>query len=136
MSGPDANLGLGRRWEAVDKDEGEGVGGYEVYMAGDDDDEEGSNDGVEVPVDGPSNTGAGQRRKAKADPAIYKSSGDDDDDGILFSMPANWNNLSIVLRDAGTLRFVKYVSQSAKGDRWDVVGNFTVVPEEDEDDQG
>lgn len=113
----------------------EGVGGYEVYMAGDDDeeDDEGSNDAVEVPVDGPSNTGAGQRRKAKADPAIYKSSGDDEDDGILFSNPANWNNLSIVLRDAGTLRFVKYISQSAKGDRWDMVGSFTVVPDEDED---
>lgn len=128
--------GWGDDDEEVEKDaDGEGVGGYEVYMAGDDDeDEEGSNDGFEVPVDGPSNTGAGQRRKAKADPAVYRSSGNDEDDGVLFSMPANWNNLSIVLRDAGTLRFVKYVSASAKGDRWDVVGSFTVVPDEDDED--
>jgi Rps23 Pro-64 3,4-dihydroxylase Tpa1-like proline 4-hydroxylase len=114
--------------------EGEAVGGYEVYMAGDDDDDdddEGSDDEVKGPVEGPSNTGAGQRRKTQSDPAVYKSSGDDDEDGILFSMSANWNNLSIVLRDAGVLRFVKYVSKSAKGDRWDLVGNFTVVPDED-----
>ena len=112
--------------------EGEAVGGYEVYMAGDDDDnDEDSDDGVERPAEGPSNTGAGQRRKTQADPAVYKSSGDGEEDGILFSMPANWNNLNIVLRDAGVLRFVKYVSKSAKGDRWDLVGSFTVVPDED-----
>lgn len=111
--------------------DGEAVGGYEVYMAGDEDDDEGSDDGVEGPAEGPSNTGAGQRRKAQADPAVYRSSGDDEDDGILFSMPANWNNLSIVLRDAGVLRFVKYVSKSAKGDRWDLVGSFTVVLDEE-----
>jgi Rps23 Pro-64 3,4-dihydroxylase Tpa1-like proline 4-hydroxylase len=116
--------------------DGEAVGGYEVYMVGDedDDDDEGSDDGVEGSADGPSNTGAGQRRKARADPAVYRSSGDDEEDGILFSMPANWNNLSIVLRDAGVLRFVKYVSKSAKGDRWDLVGSFTVVPDEDGED--
>ncbi|KAI9847411.1 MAG: hypothetical protein M1837_002600 [Sclerophora amabilis] len=49
---------------------------------------------------------------------------DEDDDGILFSMPAGWNRLSIVLRDAGVLRFVKYVSRKAPGDRWDVTGEF------------
>ena len=115
--------------------EEEAVGGYEVYMVGDeDDDEEGPDDGVDAPVNGPSNTGAGQRRKAKADPAVYKSSGDGEDDGILFSMPANWNNLNIVLRDAGVLRFIKYVSKSAKGDRWDLVGSFTVMFDEDEEE--
>lgn len=87
-----------------DEDEEEEVGGHEVYMAGDD-------DGTE-------------------DAAIYKSSADDDN--ILFFQAAAWNKMSIVLRDSGTLRFVKYVSASAKGDRWDVSGTFE-IEEQDED---
>ncbi len=124
-------------------DEDDTVGGYKVYMAGDDHDdaEDGSDDGIEIPASlakkhESSSTGAGQRRGAgsrKADPAIYKSSTTDDDDGVLFSMPAGWNNMSIVLRDTGVLRFVKYVSRSAKGDRWDVCGEFGVVGLEEEE---
>ena len=49
-------------------------------------------------------------------------------------MPACWNTLSIVLRDQGVLKFVKYVSKSAKGDRWDVVGSWRVEGG-DEDDE-
>lgn len=88
----------------MDEDKEEEVGGHEVYMAGDDDDNE--------------------------DAAIYKSSADDDN--ILFFQAAAWNKMSIVLRDSGTLRFVKYVSASAKGDRWDVSGTFE-IEEQDED---
>ena len=80
------------------------VGGHEVYMAAED----------------PSST---------ADPAQYKSSaqtGGEEDDGILFSAPPDFNHLSVVLRDKGVLKFVKYVSRSAPGDRWDIVGEFEV----------
>ena len=110
--------------------EEEEVGGYEMYMAGEDEDD--------ATGDEPStSTGAGQRRKAKADPAIYKSAGDDEDDGILFSQPAGWNQLAVVLRDRGVLRFTKYVSKSAKGDRWDVCGEYGVrFGDEDEDEEG
>jgi hypothetical protein len=101
------------------------VGGYEVYMVGDEDEEDDDKAAGEA-----SHTGAGHRRKA--DPAVYKASSGDEDDGVLFSMPASWNTLSIVLRDQGLLRFVKYVSESAKGDRWDVVGAYSIV--EDDDD--
>ncbi|KAH8675660.1 Oxoglutarate and iron-dependent oxygenase degradation C-term-domain-containing protein [Xylariales sp. PMI_506] len=80
------------------------VGGHEVYMAGDDD--------------------------ADEDAAIYKSSGDDDN--ILFFQAAAWNKLTIVLRDSGALKFVKYVSQRAPGDRWDVSATFE-IEEQDED---
>ncbi|KAK4187981.1 putative PKHD-type hydroxylase [Podospora australis] len=94
--------------KAVDKEvepeEEKEVGGHEVYMAGDDDDNE--------------------------DAAIYKTS--DEDDNILFFQAASWNKMSIVLRDSGTLRFVKYVSKSAKGDRWDVSAMFD-IQEQDED---
>lgn len=91
--------------EKKDNEEVE-VGGVEVYMAGDDD--------------------------ADEDAAVYKSSGDDDN--ILFFQAASWNKLTLVLRDSGALKFVKYVSQKAKGDRWDVSGVFEV--EEGDDEEG
>lgn len=62
-------------------EEEDNVGGYELYMAGDDDeddedDDAGSDHGVEIPAKFQSATGAGDRRsakkaRAKADPAIY-----------------------------------------------------------------
>ncbi|KAB2572569.1 Prolyl 3,4-dihydroxylase TPA1 [Lasiodiplodia theobromae] len=118
-------------------------GGYEMYMAADDDDDDdaGSDDGVEVPAgsknksgEASAMTGAGKRRKA--DPAVYRASAGDDDDGVLFSMPAGWNCMSVVLRDTGVLRFVKYVSESAKGDRWDVCADFGVEFDEDDEEDG
>lgn len=84
------------------------IGGQEVYMAAADD--------------------------AGEDAAIYKSA--TDDDSILFFQGASWNTLSIVLRDNGVLKFVKYVSKKAKGDRWDVTGTYEVADDdEDEDDE-
>jgi prolyl 3-hydroxylase /prolyl 3,4-dihydroxylase len=97
------------------------VGGYEVYMTGDDDEE-----GVGLAMEA-SNTGAGQRRKA--DPAVYQDRTDIGDEAILISMPASWNTMTVVLRDQGLLRFVKYVSKSANGDKWDIVGTYPVVSE-------
>ncbi|KAI0013420.1 Oxoglutarate and iron-dependent oxygenase degradation C-term-domain-containing protein [Xylariaceae sp. FL0662B] len=88
------------------------VGGHEVYMAGDDDDE---------------------------DAAVYKSGssgGGGDDDNILFFQAAAWNKMSIVLRDSGVLKFVKYVSRRAKGDRWDICGTFEVEEQQEDDDDG
>lgn len=104
--------------EAVhDDEEDDSPGGYEMYMVGDDDE-----DHVNLPA-GSSHTGAGERRKA--DPAIYKSAGaGDEDDGVLFSQPASWNTMTVVLRDTGVLRFVKYVSRKAKGDRWDITAEW------------
>ena len=87
-------------------DDDEEVGGHEVYMGGDDDSNE--------------------------DAAIYKSSADDDN--ILFFQAAAWNKMTLVLRDSGSLRFVKYVSRSAKGDRWDISGTFEIEEQEGEDD--
>ncbi|KFA78167.1 hypothetical protein S40288_01353, partial [Stachybotrys chartarum IBT 40288] len=95
--------------KAVDKGadkEVDEVGGHEVYMAGDDDEDE--------------------------DAAVYKSSGDDDN--ILFFQAAAWNKMTLVLRDSGTLKFVKYVSKRAQGDRWDISGVFGVDDGDDEDE--
>lgn len=89
-----------------EKEEPESVGGHEVYMAGDDEDDE--------------------------DAAIYKASADDDN--ILFFQAASWNQLTMVLRDSGTLRFVKYVSRKAKGDRWDISASFDIEEGDSEDE--
>ncbi|KAH0538870.1 hypothetical protein FGG08_004587 [Glutinoglossum americanum] len=106
------------------------VGGYEIYYAEDDEEEE-EDDGN---GEGAAGKGEKQRRKkTKSDPAIYKSSpADEDETNVLFSSPATWNSLSIVLRDQGVLRFVKYVSHRAPGDRWDVTGEWVVAEEEEE----
>ncbi|RDA85358.1 hypothetical protein CP532_6411 [Ophiocordyceps camponoti-leonardi (nom. inval.)] len=88
------------------------VGGHEVYMAGDDD---GGGDGN--------------------DAAVYKSAADDDDN-VLFFQAAAWNKMTLVLRDSGTLRFVKYVSGKARGDRWDVSGVFGVRDDDVDDAPG
>jgi hypothetical protein len=109
--------------------EGPALGGYEIYMAGDDEEDEDEEEDAE---------NADQvlgRKKTKADPAIYRSAGADEDDGILFSTQAGWNRLSIVLRDSGTLKFVKYVSAAAKGDRWDITGDIGVEFEDGDDDE-
>ncbi|KAI9926486.1 hypothetical protein ASPWEDRAFT_163480 [Aspergillus wentii DTO 134E9] len=91
-----------------DAEEEPAVGGYEIYMAGDDEDD--------------------------ADAAIYRSAGADEDDGILLTTAAGWNRLNIVLRDSGTLKFVKYVSEAAKGDRWDITGEMGVEFDDDDDE--
>ena len=98
--------------EQEEKEEPGDVGGHEVYMAGDDD-------------------------ETLEDAAVYKTTSDADDDNVLFTMPASWNKMSIVLRDSGVLKFVKYVSKSAKGDRWDITGAFSVkeIEEGDEDEE-
>lgn len=109
------------------------IGGYEMYMAADEDEDE--HDAGAAPEAAATHTGAGQRRKTKVDPAVYKSSAEDEDDGVLFTMPASWNSLSVVLRDRGVLRFVKYVSRAARGDRWDVCVEFEVEFGEESDDE-
>ncbi|KAI2635477.1 Oxoglutarate and iron-dependent oxygenase degradation C-term-domain-containing protein [Xylaria nigripes] len=99
-----------KKQEEDDGEEGE-VGGHEVYMAGDEGDD-------------------------NEDAAIYKSSNDEEGENILFFQAAAWNTMSLVLRDSGALRFVKYVSRQAKGDRWDICGTFEVEEEDDDEEEG
>ncbi|KAK2593135.1 putative component of NuA3 histone acetyltransferase complex, partial [Conoideocrella luteorostrata] len=94
--------------DVVDNDKQEvEVGGVEVYMAGDDD--------------------------ADEDAAVYKSSGDDDN--ILFFQAASWNKMTLVLRDSDTLKFVRYVSRKAKGDKWDISGIYEIQDIDGEGDE-
>lgn len=80
------------------------VGGYECYMAPHDDEE---------------------------DPATYKAA---DEDGALLTLTAGWNELSLVLRDEGVMRFTKYVSTRAPGSRWDLAYEYD-LPEEDDEEE-
>ena len=122
--------------EDVEEVEEADTGGYLAYMAGDhpDDGNDGSHDGVEAPLDMCTGGRATKAKRSKADPAVYQAQADDEDDGVLFSMPAGWNKLGIVLRDQGTMRFVKYVSRQAAGDRWDIFGEFEIDAEQSDND--
>lgn len=100
-------------------------GGEEIYMAVDEADDHNKT----LPSVG---------KKAAHDPAVYQSGNPDadDDGGILFSNAPSWNTFSVVLRDKNTMRFVKYVSQAAQGDRWDIKGEVELVEDAfDEDDE-
>eukprot|EP01033_Poteriospumella_lacustris_P004293 gene4293-3066_t len=56
----------------------------------------------------------------------------------LLSVSALSNSLSLVLRDEGIMKFVKYVSANAPGSRWDIATEYKVLDtgDDDEDDDG
>ncbi|KAK0527068.1 putative component of NuA3 histone acetyltransferase complex [Tilletia horrida] len=59
---------------------------------------------------------------------------DEDFDGVLLNLTPSFNTLSVVLRDEGVMRFIKYLGAAAGSSRWDVVGEWSVGQlEEDED---
>ena len=55
-----------------------------------------------------------------------------EDDTELLSVSASNNTLSLVYRDPGTMRFVKYVGSRAPSSRWDVAMEYS-VPNDDDD---
>ncbi|AQZ13313.1 TPA1 (YER049W) [Zygosaccharomyces parabailii] len=87
-----------RGWESGE------VGGYELYMADEEEPDE-------------------QAQDIK-DASVYRS--DDTGDSVLINQPASWNTLTLVLRDESVLEFVKYVSWSAKSSRWDIKSQWDV----------
>lgn len=88
------------------------VGGFECYIAADDDGDE-ANGGKDSTPDESYNA---------------------EDDTELLSISASNNTLSLVYRDPGTMRFVKYVSQKAPSSRWDVSMEYQVEDTGDEDE--
>jgi hypothetical protein len=96
-------------WESGD------VGGFECYIEADDDDD-----------DGDDKEDGGQR----GGPADEYN---EDDDTELLSVSASNNTLSLVYRDPGTMRFVKYVSSKAPSSRFDINMEYE-VPSSEEDD--
>jgi hypothetical protein len=62
------------------------------------------------------------------------SEGGDLDDGPLLHLGLGFNKFLLVLREPTVMRFVKYLSASAEGSRWDVSGEWDVGQLEEEDD--
>lgn len=83
------------------------VGGFEAYLLAED--------------DAPGAGAADTYRRADA-------TGGGEDSSVI-NVPAAANCLNLLLRDAGLMRFVKYVSAAAPGSRWDVAMEF--LPEDD-----
>ncbi|ETW84031.1 hypothetical protein HETIRDRAFT_433015 [Heterobasidion irregulare TC 32-1] len=97
-----------------------------------DDDSEGDSDGKDE--------GEGEGEDEGEDEGEGEGEGDDDDDdeeeedGTLLTVQPGFNSLLLVLRDEGVMRFVKYVSASAEGSRWDVCGEYEVGMVEEDDE--
>jgi hypothetical protein len=89
-------------WESGD------VGGFECYIAADDCADDGKDSGG-----GPDDE--------------Y----DEEDDTKLLSVSASNNTLSLVYRDPGTMRFVKYVGAGAPSSRWDIALEYEMNPTDD-----
>ena len=58
---------------------------------------------------------------------------DEEDDTKLLSVSASNNTLSLVYRDPGTMKFVKYVGSGAPSSRWDICLEYEVLDDEDDD---
>lgn len=97
----DATLCFTNRGDETDAENWESgdVGGFECYMAADDD------------------------ADADATAEVYKVE-NDDDDGELISVSAGDNVLNLILREQKVMRFIKYVSHKAAGGRWDISAEF------------
>lgn len=59
----------------------------------------------------------------------------DDADGTLLTVQAGFNRLLLVLRDESVMRFVKYVSASAPGSRWDVCCEYEVYMAQEDSEE-
>ncbi|KAJ7167624.1 nuclear protein [Mycena filopes] len=64
---------------------------------------------------------------------------EEEEDSTLLTVQPGFNRLLLVLRDERVMRFVKYVSASAEGSRWDVCAEYEVgmmAEEEEEQEDG
>lgn len=129
---------LRTKWESGD------AGGWECFMAPMEED-----DDPAVYGSGPKEYGAGEEaEEAEEGNKDGKGEGEDEEeeevvemeeydpendfDGVLLNLTPQFNALNVVLRDEGVMHFVKYLSASAGGSRWDVEGEWRVGAIEDE----
>ncbi|SGY43256.1 BQ5605_C001g00006 [Microbotryum silenes-dioicae] len=120
---PEPEVGRERElWEEGD------VGGWEVWL-----------DGGEGEEGDEATYGGGRKKKSTEKQgetgADSEEEEDEEEDGPLLSLEPSWNRLSIVLRDPGVLKFVKYVSAKAPGSRFDLSGEWDVEVAQDKDDE-
>jgi hypothetical protein len=92
------------------------VGGFEAYI------------GAEEDTD-PEVTAVYKSAATREGDATERSVADgehEEEDGDLLNVEASNNTLNLVMRDSGTLRFVKYLSARAPGSRWDVAVEYKI----------
>jgi prolyl 3-hydroxylase /prolyl 3,4-dihydroxylase len=103
-------------------------GGFECYIAADDDDDDDVVDGEDENVDNATKKGSSAAVAADE----YNA---DDDDTELLNVSASNNTLSLVYRDPGTMRFIKYVSARAPSSRYDIAMEYEFPHQEESDDE-
>ena len=101
------------------------VGGFECYI-------EASDYETNFAHDGDGNDKPQDEDKAAAASSEPADEYNEDDDTNLLSVSASNNTLSLVYRDPGTMRFIKYVGSRAPSSRWDISMEYQ-VPEDEED---
>merc|ERR1719296_310427 len=61
---------------------------------------------------------------------------ENEDDNELLSVAVKNNTLSLVFRDPGTMKFVKYVGCNAPSSRWDIAFEYQTLDDDDEEENG
>lgn len=140
--GPKAAKALKEAWQSGES------GGWECYMAPNDDEsddpavygsgskreEAESGQGSSGKVNGSVDKEEEDEEEEEEEPVEMELDEDDDgeeedeedESGVLLNLTPTFNTLSLVLRDQKVMRFVKYLSASAGGSRWDISAEFEV----------
>lgn len=133
---------LAAKWESGD------IGGWECYMAPHEGEEDpavyqsGNSKKPAADQDNDAEMADGTNGEDEEEEIVemIEDDGEDDDDfdGVLLNLTPSFNTLSVVLRDEGVMRFVKYLSAGAGGSRWDVIGEFEIgaIEEEEVEEEG
>lgn len=109
--------------------DGGDVGGFECFIEADDDAE--TAEAAEVYRQEKEEEAGEEEEK---DMTTADKTKNRKEQSTLLSVSARTNSLSLVLRDEGIMKFVKYVSANAPGSRWDVATEYKILDTGDEDD--
>jgi Rps23 Pro-64 3,4-dihydroxylase Tpa1-like proline 4-hydroxylase len=109
--------------------DGGDVGGFECFIEADDDAE--TAEAAEVYRQEKEEVAEEEEEK---DMTTADKTKNRKEQSTLLSVSARTNSLSLVLRDEGIMKFVKYVSANAPGSRWDVATEYKILDTGDEDD--
>ncbi|KAF6767153.1 Oxoglutarate/iron-dependent oxygenase, C-terminal degradation domain protein [Kalmanozyma brasiliensis GHG001] len=131
---------LAGKWESGD------IGGWECYMAPHEGEEDpavyqSGNSGKKATNgeegDAEMKVVDGEEEEEEEIVEMIEDDGEEDEDfdGVLLNLTPSFNTLSVVLRDEGVMRFVKYLAASAGGSRWDVIGEFEIGAIEEEEEE-
>lgn len=137
--GPKAAKALKEAWQSGE------TGGWECYMAPNDESDdpavygsgakreaEEAEEGA-AKENGNAEAGEGQNGDGEDEEPVEMELDEEEDDdeeedesGVLLNLTPTFNTLSLVLRDQKVMRFVKYLSASAGGSRWDISAEYEV----------